>query len=1713
VALAGGVTIMVTPATLVSFSQQRGLAADGRCKAFSAEADGMGMADGAGMLVLERLSDARRNGHPVLAVVRGSAINQDGASNGLTAPNGPSQQRVIRAALASAGLTPADVDAVEAHGTGTTLGDPIEAQALLATYGQDRPADRPAWLGSVKSNIGHTQCAAGVAGVMKMVLALGHEELPATLHAENRSPHVDWSAGDVRLLTEAVSWPRNGRPRLAGISSFGFSGTNAHAIIQEPPVLAAAEGPGDGDDGSGAAVLNRASGVHAWPVSSRSARGLREQAKRLAAWAGSRPDLEPADVAWSLATTRSVFEHRAVVLGSRAGELSPALRALAAGEPSAGVVSGSVPPGGPGQTVFVFPGQGGQWAGMGVSLAACSPVFAARLAECSAALLPYTGWRVEEMLADATALARVDVVQPVLWAVMVSLAAVWEAAGVTPAAVAGHSQGEIAAAVVAGILSLDDAARVVALRSRAITALAGRGGMASVAESADAVRERLADLPGSAGSAGSAALSGLSVAAVNGPDATVVSGDPAAVAALVAACVADGVRARVLPVDYASHGPQVEALEAEITAVLAGIVPGRARISMVSAMTGKWLDGPELDAGYWYASLRAPVEFARSVRVLAAGGHRVFVEVSPHPVLAAAITATVEGAAKDTVVTGTLRRDDGGAERLLASLAAAHVAGADVDWARVLPAARRLELPTYAFQRDRYWPEQGPGVRQDLTEMGLGTTGHSLLGAEVELVGGQGLVLTGQLSPRTHPWLADHAVGGTLLLPATAFVELATVAAHRAGCGRVAELALHAPLAVPERGAIQIQVSVASADSAGQRAVEIHARRAGGDAAWSMHASGTLAPAEPAALPDHGEFLAWPPDGAVPADVAALYDGLAAGGFRYGPAFRGLRAAWVRGSEVFAEVGLPDGAGGTAGFGLHPALLDAALQASALSGQESTAGEARLPFAWDGVSVYAAGASALRVRIRRDVGGSLSVDAADTTGTPVVSVGSLVLRPVPTGQRAPSAPAVTDALFVATWRPATADDIAGVNDTVPADGAAPAGRGWAVAGRDPLGFAAASAATGTDAAGYPGLDALGAAVAAGEPVPAIVLAYAGDAVGADDMAGGGDVAGDGDDGVAGDGDAGRGGGAAAAARRAVWQAAELVRQWTGLTALAGSRLVIVTRGAVESAPGEGVTDLAGAAVWGLVRTAQADFPGRVVLAGLPAGPGAADDARISDDADDAGIPDALSVLAAALRGGEPELAVRGGIAYLRRVVRPEPAPEPPAEPAAGQSTAGQSTAGQPSALVVPGTVLVTGGTGTLGGQVARHLAATRRARHLVLLSRSGPAAAGAAVLAASLATIGTEARITACDVADRRALAAVLSRVPADVPLTGVIHAAGVPDAAAAGPLTATSINAMMRPKADAAWHLHELTAGAPLQMFVLFSGAAGALGGGQWTGAAGDAFLDALAGYRQAAGRPAKALAWGPWAGSGRMAGHGHLKTGGRDVTIALSAADGLALFDAALRQEEAALVPARLDVAGLRARASRGEDIPALWHSLAGAPAVQVDSAAADALRRQLAALPPADQDRMLLNLVRAHVAAVLGHASPAAIEPDQAFSELGFDSVTAVELRNRLNSVTGLRLPATVIFDYPAPAVLAGYLRAEIAPETEDGTDSADNKLRTFLASVPLSRLRDAGLIESLMQLAGIHEDATAARAEEKIESIDALDAESLVRMALDSGDADY
>ncbi|WP_156661583.1 type I polyketide synthase, partial [Mycobacterium sp. 852002-51163_SCH5372311] len=981
-ALAGGVTVMATPAMFIEFSRQRALASDGRCKAYAGAADGTGFSEGVGVLVLERLADAQRLGHPVLAVVRGSAVNQDGASNGLATPNGPSQQRVIRAALTSARLGTADVDLVEGHGTGTTLGDPIEAQAILATYGQDRPADRPLWLGSIKSNMGHTSAAAGVGGVIKMVQAMRHGVMPQTLHVDVPTPHVDWSAGAVSLLTEAQPWPELDRPRRAGVSSFGISGTNAHVILEQPPIpdpaLEALEEKGLSEG----AIRHPAI---PWVLSARATEALADQAERLLAHVDAHPDLDALDVGWSLVSARSTFEHRAVVVGADREQLMSGLAGLVAGDPGAGVVVGRARP--VGKTVFVFPGQGSQWIGMGAELLSTAKVFADHMQRCDKALGEHVEWSLIDVIrgaANAPGLDRVDVVQPVLWAVMVSLAELWRSVGVNPDAVIGHSQGEIAAAYVAGALSLEDAARVVALRSRLLVQLSGAGGMVSLACGLPKAQELLAQ-----------GGDRLSVAAVNGVSSVVVSGAVDALDDLILSCEAEDVRARRIDVDYASHSQHVDVIREPLVKALAGIEPQSSAIAFFSTVTGELMDTSGLDAEYWYQSIRRTVQFERAVRGAHDAGYRVFIESSPHPVLVAGIEETVAGVAADeSVVVPSLGRDDGGLQRFWLSVGQAHVAGVAVDWRAAFADCntQHVDLPTYAFQRQRFWLTAAGVGGGDLAGLGMAGAEHGLLGAVVERPDSGGVVLTGRLSVAVQPWLADHAVDGVVLFPGAAFVELALRAGDEVGCSVVEELTLSAPLLLPPADAVQVQVIVGApegSEGSGRRSISVYSLGARPGSEWVLHAEGALGTGtvQPAA-----DLSVWPPVGAAAVDVADAYERLAGRGYQYGPAFRGLQAMWRLGSVVFAEVAVPEVAGaGDGSFGIHPILVDAALHAMGLADDQQ---QTMLPFSWQGVCLHAAGASRLRVRIAPVGAGAVSVELADGAGLPVLSVRELVVRPV-----------------------------------------------------------------------------------------------------------------------------------------------------------------------------------------------------------------------------------------------------------------------------------------------------------------------------------------------------------------------------------------------------------------------------------------------------------------------------------------------------------------------------------------------------------------------------------------------------------------------------------------------------------------------------------------------------------------------------------------------
>ncbi|MFJ8650635.1 type I polyketide synthase [Streptomyces sp. NPDC093546] len=1229
-ALAGGVVTMSTPGVFAEFGKQDAMAADGRCKAFSDEADGTGWAEGAGILLLERLSDARRNGRRILAVVRGSAVNQDGASNGLTAPNGPSQQRVIRAALADAGLAPSDVDMVEAHGTGTRLGDPIEAQALLATYGQGRTGDEPLWLGSIKSNIGHTQAASGIAGVIKGAMAMRAGRLPRTLFADRPTTQVDWTAGNVRLLAEERAWPEKSGPRRVGVSSFGMSGTNAHVILEQAPAeeaeaveavhepavpVPAAPVPVVPEPAVPAPVAPAARPVP-WLLSADTPDGLRDQARRLAASVpAAHASDDPLDLAWTLATARATLTERAVVLGPEG------LAALAADGESPELRRGTARQSG--APVFVFPGQGAQWSGMAARLIDTEPVFRARLEECERALAPYLDFSPIAVIRGEDpvhgGVDRADVVQPLLWAVMVSLAELWRASGVEPAAVIGASQGELAAAVVAGAMELPDAARVVAARSRAIAdQLSGRSGLVSLPLTEAEAAELLATL-----------AQPLWIAALNGPRATVVGGENAALAHLATACEQRGVRARRVGIDYASHTVLVEPLRPVFEA-LPETPAALGDVPFYSTVTGAALGTTDLDSGYWYRNLRDTVRLDQAVRAAVADGHTTFLEISPHPVLTPGITETLDDLDTPGAVLTTLRRGEDDVRRWALALAEAHCAGVDVDWPGVLggPAGRRvLDLPTYPFQRRRYWPDIRPAA--DVAAAGLSGVRHPLLGAAAPLAGG-GTLWTGRLSTATHPWLADHTIGDTVLLPGTAFVELAL----HAGLDGLDELTLQAPLVIPVGAGVTLQMLVGETAADGRRPVTVSARpetaddtddaggSGGSGAAWTTHATGFLAATGSAdGAPETGMPSSWPPAGAVPVPVDGCYEALATAGYAYGPVFQGLKALWRAGDDLCADVALPDGARADAArFGLHPALLDAALHAAGVGGLLARTG--LLPFAWEGVRLHAMGADTLRVRLSPAGRDAVSLVAADTAGNPVAEVASLTLRPVGADAlRRAARAADLDVLHRVDWVP-TAEGPA-----LP----------LVLVGPPPAALA------GLAATRYDDLDALGAALDAGERLPEAVL-WCGSRPGGEQ------------DGHAADPTALHAADPASL-HAAVHEALDAAQTWLADARFAGSRLAVLTARAVAVGAGEGVPDLAGAAVHGLLRSAQSEHPDHFALI----------------DVD--GHPDSAAALPAALGSTEPQLAIRTGALLAPRLTR----------------GTGPAPAGEP----VPGTRLDTTGEGTL----------------------------------------------------------------------------------------------------------------------------------------------------------------------------------------------------------------------------------------------------------------------------------------------------------------------------------------------------------------------------------------------------------------------------------
>ncbi|MCR8577383.1 type I polyketide synthase [Streptomyces sp. Isolate_219] len=1522
-ALAGGATVMSTPLPFVEFSRQRALSADGRCKSFAASADGTGWSEGAGLLLLERLEDAQRLGHPVLAVIRGSAINQSGGSNGLTAPSGHAQERVIRQALADAGLSPAEIDAVEAHGTGTPLGDPIEANALLAVYGADRPADRPLYLGSLKSNIGHTQAAAGVGGVIKMTTALQSGLLPRTLHADEPTPHVDWSEGALALLTEARPWPEYGHPRRAVVSSFGISGGNAHVVLERAPDPATVEDSAAGSDGTAGSGEAAAPPLPAVPValSAHSEAALRAQAARLLDLLTAEPAAPASllDLGFSLATTRSHLRHRAVLLPEGPESLLDGLRALATQTDGPSAVRGKAVEG---RTAFLFAGQGAQQPGMGQELYRTFPAFAAAFDAVCAELDARLGRPLREIVfapegsAEGGLLHRTEYTQPALFAYEVALFRLFESWGITPDAVIGHSVGALAAVHAAGVLSLADAAELAVARGRIMQRLPEGGAMVALRADEETAAALFAGRTGR-----------ISVAAVNGPSATVLSGDRHELAAVVAEFEDSGGRATWLQVGHAFHSPLMKPALDELRTVVERLTFREPRLTVVSDLTGRPARPGELATPeYWVRHAAETVRFQDGVHSLTGLGCERFLELGP----AGDLTAL----AGDCLATGTApsliaaqQRRQPEATALLAALARLHAVGAEADWAAVFAGrgARRVALPTYAFQRRRYWLEPS-GRTGDVRSAGLTGIDHPVLAAVAEVPEPGGTLLTGRLSHTALPWLADHRLADQVLLPGTVLLDLVASAARAADCDLVEELVVESPLPLPDGAEADLRVFLAAAGTDGSRAVTVHARRAdgGGPSAWTRHARGTVSRQGPGA--DTGPQR--------------------------------------HGTETYADVALPeDVRPGT--HVLHPALLAAALQPLVAGGAEGAARRGMLPHIWTGVRVHAVAAGRVRVRATPTGADTIAVEVMDPRGRPLVSIGSLALQPVPGGSTGSADEDEPDGLLLPSWAP------------LPRQPAAAPAERWVELGPDEGGRDRPALTT-----------ALAEALTSGEPAPqAILLSCPVHPAGTPAVV--------------------------RETLNAVLTSAQFLLE---KEQLAETRLVVATRGAVvvdgEGSPGPRPAQRA---VWGLLRSAQAEHPGRFVLV------------------DEDGTEASREALAAAVASGEPQLALRGGTAY-RLELRAEDAVLLPARASAWDTTRA---------------VLITGGLGWLGRITARHLVERHGVRQLVLMGRGAPGPDAERTLV-ELRGLGADVRTVACDAADRDALAAAFGEFArAGVRVGGVVHAAGVLESGALTGLTADGLERALRPKADAALHLHELTTDLDLSAFVVFSSVASTLNSaGLGAYAAANAFLEGLMEQRRATGLPGVSIVWGQWDVAGGMgstlteAQIGHLARLG---VLLMPKEQGLALFDAAVRRNRPVAMAGRWDLNAVAGSAP---------------PPPQEDGRAAGG-------------DASLALLLDA-IAGVLGHASAAVIDPDLGFDHVGVDSLAAMNLRNRLSDATGFRLPATFIFDWPTPRALADHLRKELAePGARDagaGSGRLDDPATTNPATTGLATTTENGTTTS-------------------------------------------
>ncbi|WP_163864652.1 non-ribosomal peptide synthetase/type I polyketide synthase [Myxococcus eversor] len=1592
-ALAGGVAIKVPHKVGYLYEEGSIFSGDGHCRPFDSRANGTLPGSGAGVVVLKRLSQALADGDRVLAVIKGSAVNNDGHRKvGFMAPGVEGQFDVVRRAHQHAGVDPRTISYVEAHGTGTAMGDPIEIAALTRAFGEQTES-RSCGLGSVKSNIGHLDSAAGIAGLIKVVLSLQHRTLAPSLHFEQPNPRIDFEHSPFYVVDKAMPWNVASGPRRAGVSSFGIGGTNAHVVVEEAPATRGVE----------ASATLRDRSRHLLTLSARSDAALRQLAGQYQSLLEG-TDAALADVCFSANTGRVAFEHRLAMVASERGDMAALLGAAAKTEERPGMVHGVLDPKQSPKVAFLFSGQGSQYVGAARELYPTHPGFRRRIDAFDALLRGAWTQSLHSVLypepGQTSPIDQFDYAQPVLFALEYALAELWMSWGIQPDVLLGHSTGELAAACLAGVFSIEDGLKLAIHRGRLMHQLP-EGGNLAVSTGEAEVREVLA-----------AGGWSCSIAALNGPDNVVVSGPPGELREVASALESRGLKVRRLNIPRAAHSVMVEAILPEFRAVAATLTYARPAIPMVSGMTGEPVTEAIATPDYWCSQLRDPVRFAEGVERLYRDGARVFVEIGPK--------ATLLGMAARCLPEGecawlpSLRSEDGGWQQMLESLSALYVRGARVDWAAFDAgfARRKVALPTYPFQRQRYW-EEGAGL-QRLHGASVARQEHPLLGARVPLavLGADALLFETTLGPSTQAFLGQHRVFGTPTLPATAYVEMALAGGARllgTKTPRLENLSLLAAMTFPQDAGRRVQCAV-NRGEAGTATARIFSRAMGdSEGEWILHATGTLR------APRDGELASMEPGhDAVLATLRTApliqdpYRRARESGVDFGAEFQGITELRQQGEQVLARIERPAMLGGNGAFIAHPALLDACLQVVGGAYPDPSASELYVPMNIESLVLFGGldermwshavvrPVDATRKRLRADV----SVFGSD--GRLCARVLGMELQRTSREALSPATPASLDGwLYERRWEPLA------LEATVPAPFETGGGPCLILADERGLGRQLAQALERDGRTCFLAFrgqtlrtlddkhfelpedpEALADALRTlGLPASLsdVILLWGLDGADAEDL-----------DPAHLDADTLRGCGSGLGLLRYLIERGYSEAVW------------LVTRGAQAVVAGQPLPGIAQSLLWGMARPVAIESSELDVRC-VDLDPSSESDAQVE-------------AIVRELHGrsevADNQVAFRGGrrVARLRRVASRE------VMTASSMRVESDSIRADRSQLVV-------GGLGRLGLLTAE-LLARRGARSLVLTGR-GAVGLEATERLARLRARGVRVEYRQVDVADEAALAALLQEISDDLaPLGGVFHSAGVLDDGVLRQQRWARFEKVLRPKVKGAWNLHRQTAHLALDHFVLFSSVASLVGSaGQSNHCAATAFEDALAHHRRATGLAGLSINWGVWAGDAgaRVDVGAQSHTPGWGV---LPVQQGLRALEALLTSPVAQVGVAEID-----------------WAVFGGGRPAPYDAELREAARGRtverarfletLSQSPVMHRRKLLMDYLREQVAWIRGAGSGASVDPTQGFNEMGIDSLAALQLKNRLQSGFGLSLPATLVFNYPTTEKLAEQLATAFIP----------------------------------------------------------------------------